>query len=343
MKNKLDPKATNNTFDTQHLKYVSKINKNNISYLTKRGLDPKIILNDEKFSNKILVYNSGKTKNTVFPTSNENKPISGFILENNNLSAHIKSSEYQNSLWVSNHDKSKPLDKLIVAESPINALSHYQLNKTDLAGKNVLYVATGGSMTNNQIRLIDKINVKSKPKDVETIFNNDEAGHRYASKLNGTLKTDNSDNAFDSFKNTKIDNISFSKEKNGDINLLIDVKSKGSFDKDFKLDVYNEFNRKSHQLTSIHPDKVNKLGHAFELKFDGKPTDKETDFKDKLLTDKTKIKVSFPNNKFYWDKAHRGVASLNNNMVKNTFPLSKDFNSDLNMKVGKIQNNPLKL
>jgi len=291
--------STANVFDKSHLKHVSKINENNIMYLVhERKIDPEILLNDPKFKDKIQIYSSDKFKNIAFPITNDKKPISGFILKNKEFSGYLKSSEHSNSLWVSNYDRSKPVDKLFISESPIDSISHYQLNKKDLKNKNVVYMATGGSPTKGQINLVDKF-VAAKAlsnmdvEQIESLFDNDLGGRQFAAKFNGELKSIKKTDSPD------LQHIGYSVKKDNP-----NIKATVNFS-----------NTNEKELTS------------FSKRFDKEKFNIETSARQDGTS---KVELTFPKeSKEHWKDFTNGLNDLNKNKVANTFPKLKDFNKEL--------------
>lgn len=69
------------------------------------------------------------------------------------------------------------LDKIILTESYIDAISYYQLNKDKLVNENVLLLSTEGNPSKEQIKTLTAI--KKRPKTYILGFDNDFAGEKY--------------------------------------------------------------------------------------------------------------------------------------------------------------------
>jgi len=76
-------------------------------------------------------------------------------------------------------DKTKPLDKFIISESPIDSISHYYLHPEEHS-KNILYAATIGAVSNNQCQTIEKNVIDTyNPQSIDLACDNDAAGQKF--------------------------------------------------------------------------------------------------------------------------------------------------------------------
>ena len=95
------------------------------------------------------------------------------------------------SIVVSRHDKTRPIDHIFVCESMIDAASHYQMKLVG-SSKNLLYISTEGNITQGQMEviklLLNKQNINDIPNQLTYIFDNDKNGYKYALKLDSFLK-----------------------------------------------------------------------------------------------------------------------------------------------------------
>lgn len=102
----------------------------------------------------------------------------------------ISGNKYD-SIVVSKHDKTRPVDHIYVSESMIDAASHYQM-KLPNTEKNILYISTEGNITQGQMDviklLLSKQNINNINGQVTYIFDNDSNGYKYALKLDTFLK-----------------------------------------------------------------------------------------------------------------------------------------------------------
>nr|GEZ31629.1 hypothetical protein [Tanacetum cinerariifolium] len=86
----------------------------------------------------------------------------------------------KNGIWVSHPTEGKdtPVERIVVSESAIDSLSHYQL-KHGQDPRNTLYVATSGTPTEAQIALIQRVIDKQEPKEVVLANDRDAGGRQF--------------------------------------------------------------------------------------------------------------------------------------------------------------------
>ena len=85
-------------------------------------------------------------------------------------------------VWVSHPTQGRdtPVQRLVVSESPVDAMSYHQLHHRGGAGQpNTLYVATSGTVTERQVELIQRLIDKQEPGQVVLANDNDAAGRRF--------------------------------------------------------------------------------------------------------------------------------------------------------------------
>ena len=124
-------------------------------------------------------------KNTVFPMTTEDGQVVGLEMKNSNFHGNAPDSAKSSSLWISNIDKSRPVDLIVVNESAVDAISHYQLNEDRLKEKNVVYVSTGGNLADGQIVLIEKLCLHLEPKQIFLANDNDVSGIKFNINIMG--------------------------------------------------------------------------------------------------------------------------------------------------------------
>jgi hypothetical protein len=102
----------------------------------------------------------------------------------------ISGNKYD-SIVVSKHDKTRPIEHIYISESMIDAASHYQMKLLNTE-KNILYISTEGNITQGQMGviklLLSKQNINNITDQVTYIFDNDSNGYKYALKLDTFLK-----------------------------------------------------------------------------------------------------------------------------------------------------------
>lgn len=152
-------------------------------YLLSRNISRKTLFTDE-FSGRILNINNDGFVNIAFPYYDKNEKVVGIEKRNYSFNYFVEGSERGSSVWHSNFPKK--LDKIIIAESVIDALSYHQLKQTS----NALYIAIGGSLSLGQTEVMKALKLKSNV-DEGFLFisatDNDKAGMKYDQKLHDEL------------------------------------------------------------------------------------------------------------------------------------------------------------
>lgn len=146
------------------------------TYLHSRGIEDKTI-DSPAFQGRIFTAQQNEHKNTAFPLYNE-QGLASVEQKNNgyqNLLAVPK-----NGVWVSHPTEGKDtkVDRIVVSESAIDSLSHYQL-KNEQERKNTIYIATSGQPTEAQIALIQRVIDKQEPKEVVLANDRDAGGRQF--------------------------------------------------------------------------------------------------------------------------------------------------------------------
>ena len=146
------------------------------TYLHSRGIEDST-LDNPAFQGRIFTAQQNEHKNTAFPLYNEQGLAS---VEQKN--EHYKSllPLPKNGIWVSHPTEGKdtPVERVVVSESAIDSLSHFQL-KHGQDPRNTLYVATSGTPTEAQIALIQRVIDKQEPKEVVLANDRDAGGRQF--------------------------------------------------------------------------------------------------------------------------------------------------------------------
>ncbi|OGX87127.1 hypothetical protein BEN47_11645 [Hymenobacter lapidarius] len=146
------------------------------SYLHGRGIDDTTI-DSPAFQGRIFTAQQNEHKNTAFPLYNENGLAS---VEQKN--EHYKNLLHlpKNGIWVSHPTEGKetPVARIVVSESAVDSLSHYQL-KHEKDAKNTLYIATSGTPTEVQVALIQRVIDKQEPKEIVLANDRDAGGRQF--------------------------------------------------------------------------------------------------------------------------------------------------------------------
>lgn len=153
-------------------------------YLNARGLTNETLTND-CFAGRILNHvheGTGKNGqpykfvNTAFPQLYKDK-IVGLEIKAQGFRGQAADSLNSSALWLSGIGAKT--NTLVVAESAIDALSHYQLKKPN----NTLYASTSGQLTDNKVAEIRRLITNHNLKTVKAAFDNDVEGHVFDTRL----------------------------------------------------------------------------------------------------------------------------------------------------------------
>ncbi|RYU84849.1 toprim domain-containing protein [Hymenobacter persicinus] len=146
------------------------------SYLHGRGITD-ATLDSPAFQGRIFTAQQNEHKNTAFPLYNEHGLAS---VEQKN--EHYKSllPLPKNGIWVSHPTAGKdtPVERVVVSESAIDSLSHFQLRHGQ-DPKNTLYIATSGTPTEAQVALIQRVIDKQQPQEVVLANDRDAGGRQF--------------------------------------------------------------------------------------------------------------------------------------------------------------------
>lgn len=141
-------------------------------YLSSRAISSGV-LNNPIFLGSIL---NGYNGAVVFPHWDEEGLI-GYEIRNADFKGFSKQGG--KGIWFSKNFKQA--DTIIFTESPIEALSHFQLKKP----VNTAYMSTSGNMSSKTVALMKRVFDKYPNVHVVASFNNDEKGRGYAKLVQG--------------------------------------------------------------------------------------------------------------------------------------------------------------
>ncbi|WP_171025855.1 toprim domain-containing protein [Hymenobacter jeollabukensis] len=148
------------------------------SYLHHRHLSDETI-DSPAFQGRVFTSQQGNFRNTAFPLYNEHGIAT--VEQRNEDYKHLLQLP-KTGVWVSHPTEGKdtPVQRLVVSESPVDAMSYHQLHHRGAEGRpNTLYVATSGTVTERQVELIQKLIDKQEPREVVLANDNDAAGRRF--------------------------------------------------------------------------------------------------------------------------------------------------------------------
>jgi hypothetical protein len=153
-------------------------------YLLSRGLTEETLASPY-FAGRILNHvHAGQTKdgqdyrfiNTAFPQLCK-ESIVGLEIKANGFKGQAADSLNSAALWLSN--TTSKTTTLVVTESAIDALSHYQLKQPT----NALYASTSGQLTDNKIAEIKRVVENNAIKTVKLGMDNNLEGHLFDTRL----------------------------------------------------------------------------------------------------------------------------------------------------------------
>jgi hypothetical protein len=265
----------------------------------------------------------------------------------NNLSVKIESKVEDNkSFSVISSDSSGNPPVFIICESFIDAMSHYELNKEELANKNIRYLSTEGTPSEAQISLFDQLVAHARPAGLQLAFDNDRAGNMFATMFLCNLSNETighfSDNAHASSFFTGL-------VLPGDASFKAELLT--SFDKDRRAENFGQltisFSTGNKAESSELGAQINQAFNAFNSSHvveHGEKNSFAIAFKE--LDRQNRIEVTFKNNRECWDSACKLVLQFkyhNTSHITRVKSVLNDFNEDLSLKKGKHPRYVLKM
>jgi hypothetical protein len=171
-------------------------------YLEGRGITESAYRSPEfqgqVFNEQVIL--KGKTyMNTVFPIRNEEVLLAK--IRRNDEEMGYRGGQFNqiqekraNGIHVSNFPSGR-LDKLYLIESPIDALSYFELKMKEIRAKNenVAFISTVGHPSNSAYNTIQKFINASEPKQLISLMDNDRAGKVFTINLIGRLSKPNTE------------------------------------------------------------------------------------------------------------------------------------------------------
>jgi hypothetical protein len=146
------------------------------TYLHGRGITDSTI-ESPAFQGRIFTAQQNEHKNTAFPLYNE-QGLASVEQKNENYKNLLPLPK--NGIWVSHPTQGKdtPVERVVVSESAIDSLSHYQL-KHEQHPKNTIYIATSGTPTEAQVALIQRVIDKQEPQEIVLANDRDAGGRQF--------------------------------------------------------------------------------------------------------------------------------------------------------------------
>ncbi|CEN52808.1 toprim domain-containing protein [Capnocytophaga canis] len=128
--------------------------------------------------------------NIGFPYTIPGQPnITNYEVRNFGFKGMTEGGDKSNSVWLANFAGDNNLVKSVfIAESALDAMSFYELNKSKVILGHSCFCSVGGYITNNQINNI----LKAFPNaNIHTCFDNDLAGTLYNIRVNSAIQNTN--------------------------------------------------------------------------------------------------------------------------------------------------------
>jgi hypothetical protein len=206
-------------------------------YLESRGITEKTYRSPEfqcqVYNEKVVLSAGGSPSktytNTVFPIRNETILLAK--IRRNDEELGYRGGQFnkiqekrENGIHTSNFPKQQ-LDKLYLIESPIDAMSYFELKYAEIRSKNtqVAFISTIGNPSNSAYNTIQKFINATEPKQIISLMDNDRAGKVFTINLIGRLSKPENDLS----NNIKAEiNVSQKKEATLSINFSYDTDEK---------------------------------------------------------------------------------------------------------------------
>lgn len=182
LQQRIEPVQRGDTYVPDFLRKTTPLT--DTAYLRHRGLSPETLASP-LFAGRILNHvHTGEGKdgrpyqfvNTAFPQLYQNS-IVGLEIKANGFKGQAADSLNSSALWLSN--TSSKTTTLVVSESAIDALSHYQVKQPT----NALYASTSGQVTDNKVTEIKRLIADNNLKTVKLALDNNLEGHLFDTRL----------------------------------------------------------------------------------------------------------------------------------------------------------------
>ncbi|MEP2026943.1 MAG: toprim domain-containing protein [Reichenbachiella sp.] len=285
----------------------------NTHFLNSRGIKDDTLFS-QKFNNTINQVHLHSSKynktfeNTAFPIKHKGITL-GLDVRNKTKEGSFKhaaaTSKRSLGVWTSN--KPDQTDKILIVESPIDALAHYQSNP--IKNKGTFYIATNGQPSEQHVIIIKEFIDELDPPVIALGNDNDNAGIRFNINYLSQLQT-NSD-------------VNWKLELNGnnflEFNIVINIKPSFNGAK-MEIENYNHF-------FTNHVNQINKEAKPSQIIAYEKP------LKFQALEESNTYKhykINLRNNYDTLKDLQELTFLLNkNDNLRIESPYTKDFNQDL--------------
>lgn len=282
-------------------------------YLESRGLTAKSFHSPE-FQGQVFNSKVFGWKNTSFPLRtdeaftcaiNRSDEQNGYRKEQWNRLTNEREGAIHISNLPPNHQK---VDRLIIAESPIDSLSYLELYYQRIREKQEqnVYIATAGTPANAAYATIQKVIQQSQPEKIVMAFDNDNGGYRHSLDMIGQLSHPNAPTS----ELIKAD-FSCVHKKEGVLKLFIPIND----------------STKEEQLNLLDTQLIKPLEYKIYQH-------SEDTIKQNILSESPQhlqVEIRFPYHKNYLVEAEKGLVAIKGmeNVIALEHPKQKDYNMEI--------------
>jgi len=150
--------------DLSYLRFERKLNKDTLAKFL--PFIQTVRMKGKKFTNIGFAYHQ--------PGSDQ---VQGYELVNFHFKGHAPGSQRKSAVWTADlSDAPQLINQVYIAESAIDAMSFYQLNKHKNKFDQAVFISTGGNVLRNQVEQILQAFPNTK---INTLFDNDFSGKMY--------------------------------------------------------------------------------------------------------------------------------------------------------------------
>ncbi len=282
-------------------------------YLESRGLTAQSFHSPE-FQGQIFNSKVFGWKNTSFPLRTDEAFVCA-INRSDEQNGYRKeqwnrlTNEREGAIHISNlPQNTQKIDRIIIAESPIDSLSYLELHHQSIREKQErnIYIATAGTPANAAYATIQKVIQQVQPEKIVIAFDNDNGGYRHSLNVIGQLSHPNAPTS----ELIKAD-FSCIHKKEGVLRLQIPINAN---DKESHLKLLDE------KLIKLLENKIYQQS--------------EDSIKQSVLSESPQhlqVEIRFPYHKNYLVEAEKGLVAIKGmeNIIALEHPKQKDYNMEI--------------
>ncbi|WKN46474.1 toprim domain-containing protein [Tunicatimonas pelagia] len=146
------------------------------------------IRNHTAFHNEIKLNDAPDARFVAFPLKDDTGKVAGVAMK----SPHkVRFLGNRDGLWVSSPTRpDTPVDRIVITEDPVDAMSHYQLHGKE-TNDNLVYLSPAGNPSNKQLEIANHFVLASGARSVTLANDDDVAGRRYDQLYKEALQSTN--------------------------------------------------------------------------------------------------------------------------------------------------------